>query len=73
MMSAEQIITLALNPETRAPPLGITTDVTPLKTVGLNNYRWLQGVPTWDTFIDRSLVPCQKIIKTINYNKKIPF
>ena len=50
MMSAEQIITLALNPENRAPPLGITTDVTPLKIVGLNNYRWLQGVPTWDTF-----------------------
>ena len=30
--------------------LGITTDVTPLKIVGLNNFRWLQGVPTWDTF-----------------------
>ena len=30
--------------------LGITTDVTPLKIVGLNNYRRLQGVPTWDAF-----------------------
>ena len=39
MMSAEQIITLALNPENRAPPLGITTDVTPLKISGLNNLR----------------------------------
>ena len=38
MMSAEQIITLALNPENRAPPLGITTDVTPHEISGLNNY-----------------------------------
>ena len=30
--------------------LGITTDVTPLKIVGLNNYRRLQGVATCDTF-----------------------
>ena len=30
--------------------LGITTDVTPLKILGLNNFRWLQGVPTWDAF-----------------------
>ena len=26
------------NSKNRAPPLGITTDVTPLKIVGLNNY-----------------------------------
>ena len=26
------------NSNDRAPPLGITTDVTPLKIVGLNNY-----------------------------------
>ena len=26
------------------------TEQTPLKIVGLNNYRRLQGVPTWDAF-----------------------
>ena len=34
----------------RPRTLGITTDVTPLKIVGLNNYRRLQGAATCRTF-----------------------
>ena len=49
MMSAEQIITLALNPENRAPPLGITTDVTPHEISGLNNFRQLRHSCTHTT------------------------